>query len=158
NAQCDVIDTISAFGTLSYTHAVSYAGWHTLRIRNSSAVQPGQRCWVKANYTAPLSVNTAVAKQKCACTLTGVGMEELDEELFEVYPNPFNDQLELTIRDHSNVVHAVTVYHANGTQIHDRKVNGLSVLNLDTRSWAKGIYFIEVETAKGRSRMKVMKY
>jgi alpha-amylase len=158
NAQCEVIDTISAFGTLSYTHAVSYAGWHTLRIRNSSAVQPGQRCWVKANYTSPLSVNTAVAKQKCACTLTGVGMEELDEELFEVYPNPFNDQLELTIRDHSNVVHAVTVYQANGTQIHDRKVNGLSVLNLDTRSWAKGIYFIEVETAKGRARMKVMKY
>jgi hypothetical protein len=157
NAQCEVIDTISAFGTLNYTHTTAYAGWHTLRIRNSSAVQPGQRCWVKANYTAPLSVNTAVAKLKCACTLTGVGMEALEEAMFEVYPNPFNDQLELTIIGHSNAVKAITVYQANGTQVYFRTVDGVSSLNVDTRSWAKGLYFIELETEKGRARTKVMK-
>lgn len=158
NAQCEVIDTISAFGTLSYSYSVSYAGWHTLRIRNSSAVQPGQRCWVKANYTAPLSVNTAVAKLKCACTLTGLGMEALEEAMFELYPNPFNDQLELTITDHSNAVKAFTVYQANGTQVYFRTVDGVSSLNVDTRSWAKGMYFIELETEKGRARTKVMKH
>lgn len=157
NAQCEVIDTISAFGTLNYTHTAAYAGWHTLRIRNSSAVQPGQRCWVKANYTAPLSVNTAVAKLKCACTLTGLGMEALEEAMFELYPNPFNDQLELTIIGHSNAVKAITVYQANGTQVYFRTVDGVSSLNVDTRSWAKGLYFIELETEKGRARTKVMK-
>lgn len=157
NAQCEVIDTISAFGTLNYTHTAAYAGWHTLRIRNSSAVQPGQRCWVKANYTAPLTVNTAVAKLKCPCTLTGLGMEALEEVMFEVYPNPFNDQLELTIIGHSNTVKAITVYQANGTQVYFRTVDGVSSLNVDTRSWAKGLYFIELETEKGRARTKVMK-
>jgi hypothetical protein len=82
----------------------------------------------------------------------------LDEEMFEVYPNPFNDQLELTIRDQSNAANAITVYQANGTLVHYRKVNGLSALNLDTRLWAKGMYFIEVETLKGRARTKVIKY
>jgi alpha-amylase len=68
NNACEVLDTLSGTGTLTFQATSQYDGWHTVRIRNTTSNQAGQKCWVKVNYTAPQVVQTNVAKQKCACT------------------------------------------------------------------------------------------
>ncbi|GAA4357673.1 hypothetical protein GCM10023185_22590 [Hymenobacter saemangeumensis] len=47
----------SAMG--SYTPTAT--GWYALKVRNTYATDPGQRCFVKATYTAPATVNTRTA-------------------------------------------------------------------------------------------------
>lgn len=49
--------TISAIGT--YTPANT--GWLALKVQNTSATYAGQRCYVKATYTAPTAVDTRSA-------------------------------------------------------------------------------------------------
>ncbi|GAA4381535.1 alpha-amylase domain-containing protein [Hymenobacter koreensis] len=51
--------TASAIG--SFTSTVT--GWYVLKVRNTAANTPGQRCFVKASYTAPATLNTRTAPQ-----------------------------------------------------------------------------------------------
>ncbi|MCC2545568.1 DUF1939 domain-containing protein [Hymenobacter sp. BT175] len=54
---------VSGAGSLTgtYTPTVLTAGWLTLKVRNTAATYAGQRCFVKATYTAPATVNTLAA-------------------------------------------------------------------------------------------------
>ncbi|MBM3164911.1 MAG: DUF1939 domain-containing protein [Bacteroidetes bacterium] len=157
NAQCEVIDTISATGTMNYTSIAGYSGWHTFRIRNTTAAQMGQRCWVKVNYLAPQSVSTSVAKQKCACLQNGVSVDEIEGDRFQVFPNPFNEQVRVELENNELRIVSLVVYQADGTmvvQYAEVQENGLVI---DARSWAKGLYLFEVTTNSGMARRKMVK-
>ena len=53
----------SASGTTaaSGTYTPAFTGWYALKVRNTYATDPGQRCFVKVRYTAPATVNTRLA-------------------------------------------------------------------------------------------------
>jgi alpha-amylase len=53
----------SANGTTSATgtYTPGTTGWLALKVRNTTATTPGQRCYVKVSYTAPAAVNTLTA-------------------------------------------------------------------------------------------------
>ncbi|MBU3659215.1 MAG: T9SS type A sorting domain-containing protein [Flavobacteriales bacterium] len=93
--ECNQIDSISGTGNLVFNKTATYDGWHTIRIRNTTATQNGQKCWVKATYTAPAVIQTNVVKNKCACAAPStVGLEELIEENgISVYPNPSKESI-----------------------------------------------------------------
>jgi alpha-amylase len=85
---CVAIDSVSGTGNLTYTTIASYDGWYTMRIKNLTNTQLGQKCWVKATYNAPEVVQTNTTKNKCACSITSTAnIEELDEKL-KIFPIP----------------------------------------------------------------------
>ena len=97
DADCNPIDSVSGAGTLLKSYTPNQSGWHTIRLRNSTATQPGQKAWVKVSYEAPGVVQTNVVKNKCACTTTtlptSVEEEAKSEKQWIIYPNPATDVL-----------------------------------------------------------------
>jgi glycosidase len=63
NAQGQMVATASGITTvaapllLNYTPAAD--GWVTVKVRNTAGTYAGQRCWVRAAYTAPMVVSTS---------------------------------------------------------------------------------------------------
>ncbi len=94
---CQEVDSMEQAGTINFSHQATYDGWYTLRIRNASSTQAGQKCWVKAMYLAPQVVQTNVVKNKCACSMTdpNAGLPELDLNEIVLAPNPFEDYIEV---------------------------------------------------------------
>jgi hypothetical protein len=157
NAQCEVIDTLSATGTMSYTANTTYSGWHTLRIRNTSNAQAGQKCWVKVTYTAPQVVNTTGAKQKCACSQTGAGLIENAEQFVAIFPNPFNERIVIDGANAGLAIKEVLIYNTHGALILQFKGNQTMWQEVDASMLAKGIYYIEVQSEQGRYTEKIIK-
>jgi hypothetical protein len=157
NAQCEIIDTLSATGTISYTANATYSGWHTLRIRNTSYAQAGQKCWVKATYTAPQVVNTTGAKQKCACSQTGAGLNENTEQYVAIFPNPFNERIVIDGGNAGVEIKEVLIYNTHGALIMQFEGNQTMWQEVDASMLAKGIYCIEVQSEQGRFTEKLIK-
>lgn len=157
NSFCEVIDTLSGTGTLTYTNTATYAGWHTLRIRNTTSTQNGQKCWVKVNYTAPQVVNTAVAKQKCACTQTGAGFEELNDLPFSMFPNPVKDVLMIDVITPDCAIQAVHIYDLKGIEVLLTSEVETPTIAMNIETLCPGVYLVEVLSNKGKFIQKIIK-
>jgi alpha-amylase len=94
---CQEVDSMEQAGTINFSHQATYDGWYTIRIRNASSTQAGQKCWGKAIYLAPQVVQTNVVKNKCACSMTdpNAGLPELDLNEVALAPNPFEEYMEV---------------------------------------------------------------
>ena len=156
NNACEVVDTLAAVGTMTFQASAQYAGWHTLRIRNTTPNQAGQKCWVKVNYTAPQVVQTNVAKQKCACVQSGASIPEQDAFEHRIYPNPTRDVVYIESLT-EEPISDLYLYNISGQclrQIHDENepVASLSLAGLD-----RGMYVLQVGTGKGQVLYKLIK-
>jgi hypothetical protein len=135
----------------------SYSGWHTLRIRNTSNAQAGQKCWVKSTYTAPQVVNTTGAKQKCACSQTGAGLTDNPGQYVAVFPNPFNERIVIEGVDAEVAIKQVLIYNTHGALIMQFEGNKTMLQEVDASMLAKGIYYIEIQSEQGRFTEKIIK-
>jgi alpha-amylase len=156
NNACEVVDTLAAVGTMTFQASAQYAGWHTLRIRNTTPNQAGQKCWVKVNYTAPQVVQTNVAKQKCACVQSGASIPEQDVFEHRIYPNPTRDVVYIESLT-EEPISDLYLYNISGQclrQINDENepVASLSLAGLD-----RGMYVLQVGTGKGQVLYKLIK-
>lgn len=156
NNACEVVDTLAAVGTMTFQTSAQYAGWHTLRIRNTTPNQAGQKCWVKVNYTAPQVVQTNVAKQKCACVQSGASLPEQDAFEHRIYPNPTRDVVYIESLT-EEPISDLYLYNISGQclrQINDENepVASLSLAGLD-----RGMYVLQVGTGKGQVLYKLIK-
>ena len=52
DSNCTVIDSVSGIGNLIHDFDITSESWYTIKIRNSTPNQSGQKCWVKVNYEA----------------------------------------------------------------------------------------------------------
>ncbi len=98
---CGPIDSATQTGNGLFTFTPTYSGWHTIRLRNATATQAGQHCWVKAIYQAPAVVATNEVKNKCACAFTepGAALEENLGMEVVVYPNPNYGQFKVALSE-----------------------------------------------------------
>lgn len=156
NNACEVVDTLAAVGTMTFQASAQYAGWHTLRIRNTTPNQAGQKCWVKVNYTAPQVVQTNVAKQKCACVQSGASIPEQDAFEHRIYPNPTRDVVYIESLTEEPITD-LYLYNIGGQclrHIHgeNEPVASLSLAGLD-----RGMYVLQVGTGKGQVLYKLIK-
>jgi alpha-amylase len=157
---CQEIDSLVQAGTINYTHVATYDGWYTLRIRNASSTQLGQKCWVKAIYLAPQVVQTNVIKNKCACSITdpNVGTFELDKQLISISPNPFDDHVDVLF---SNVDHGfkqIDILNLEGKIVKSISVDGnptSMTINLDDLS--KGSYVVRFVSDEGTASHMIVK-
>jgi alpha-amylase len=150
DADCEILDSVSDSGTILDSIVPNYSGWLTLRIKNATSSQMGQKCWVKLNYKAPEIVNTSGAKNKCACETSSSTIYE--NELIKqmtVYPNPSNEFIQLVIPNEENTICTVKVLNAEG-KIVQIKEHFIPVDNkIDIRSLAEGWYHLELHGEKG---------
>ena len=95
DSNCNVIDSISGIGNILHDFNVADESWYTIKIRNTTPNQMGQKCWVKLTYEAPASPNLNTTKNKCACSsTTSVNFEDHTIDYY-VYPNPANDFIQI---------------------------------------------------------------
>lgn len=161
NADCNPLDSISGVGTLLRSYTPTQSGWYTIRIRNSTATQPGQKAWVKVTYEAPATVQTNVVKNKCACTTTTLPTSVSDdakaEKRWVVYPNPATDAVTIA---------AETAMGWQAARIRDIQGRVLQVVKApeDVREWvigldgmSAGMYVLEIEYPGGIAVERIMK-
>jgi alpha-amylase len=99
---CAIIDSVTSAGTILDSIVPSYSGWYTIKLKNATSTQVGQKAWVKVNYLAPGTVDTSVPKNKCACTSTSnLGIEEVEGQSLEMYPNPAKTNLHIRFNEYA---------------------------------------------------------
>ncbi len=79
-----------------------------------------------------------------------VGINEIENDEFMVYPNPVNDKLNILTNE-------------NISNISVNDINGKTVLtgnskSIDVSALSNGVYFVKIETAKGITNSKFIKY
>lgn len=80
-------------------------------------------------------------------------VEEVENEDFEIYPNPVVDQLHVLCQS----LNSVTVYDVQGRKINTVKAENENAC-LDFSKQATGVYFVVVTTAEGRKKaLRVVK-
>jgi alpha-amylase len=161
NKECQVLDSLTQTGNGVFQFVPAYSGWHTLRLRNASATQAGQNCWVKANYSAPKVVQTNEVKNKCACSISNGGSSSVEELLaaeIELYPNPNQGKFEL-VWSIAISVQAVEVVDLSGRSIQRFTgpfFNGSA--SFDLSEIEKGSYVLRVITDQGLVLKKIQVY
>ena len=103
NKDCQSVDSITQTGPYDFTVTATYDGWYTMRIRNATSTQSGQKCWVKANYRAPEIVETTGLKNKCACSSSPlVSAVELEKKV-AIFPNPASSSIRVFLEESFSV-------------------------------------------------------
>ena len=150
DSNCIVIDSISGVGNLIHDFDVLSESWYTIKIRNTTANQSGQKCWVKVNYEAPSHPFLDAIKNKCSCIPPpSVGLYEIIDKL-NIYPNPTTGIINLSfVKDYSSS--KFEVVDLSGKVVLFGKVN--NKLELDVSHLTKGIYYLKI----GRTMSKFIK-
>jgi hypothetical protein len=81
-----------------------------------------------------------------------------DNNTISAYPNPFKNYFHFNVKNSSSNEASLKVYSISGKLV---KSNSLSLNNgdvtVDASSLSKGLYIVEIETAKGKSNFKMIK-
>ncbi|MBM3185452.1 MAG: T9SS type A sorting domain-containing protein [Bacteroidetes bacterium] len=150
---CQSVDSISQSGPYDFTVNAAYDGWYTIRIRNATNTQPGQNCWVKANYRAPEVVLTNGVKNKCACSSSPVVSSVELEKTVAIFPNPA-----------SNAIHVFLEESFSNWEILD--LNGRIVMagsdtstdfEINISELQSGMYYLNIISNDSRIHKKFMK-
>jgi serine protease len=125
------------------TTAEGYSLWTNVKNNNNIAWKNTKLI----NSPAPFSGQPIAANE-------ALGNEELEIDKFHIYPNPVNSLL--TIKNTSD-------FKVIGVAIHDTKgrlilEENQAVSRMDVSSLKKGIFFITIETEKGKFTRKIVKY
>lgn len=94
DSNCNAIDSVSGIGDITHDFVVANEDWYTIRVRNSTEMQLGQKCWVKVNYQAPINPDLNIVKNKCACSSTSTtDFMDTNRDSFYLFPNPAQDYI-----------------------------------------------------------------
>jgi alpha-amylase len=152
DANCEIVDTLSGSGNLTFSYSVGQVGWHTIRIRNGTDNQVGQKCWVKANYKAPQIVNTAVVKNKCACSSIA-GINEIQGLEALIYPNPATDELYYEFGNKLNDNYRIQIIDLEGKILYTDSISN-SKGKIEVSAIKNGYYFFTILNSSGEFVVK----
>ena len=150
DSNCTVIDSVSGIGNIIHDFTVANESWYSIKIRNTTPTQSGQKCWVKVNYEAPSHPYLDAIKNKCSCVPPpSVGLDDFFDEL-TIYPNPTSGMINLSsVSGYS--LSRFDVVDITGKVVFFGVVN--SKLMLDVSHLPKGIYYLKI----GRTTSKFVK-
>ncbi len=157
---CNPLDSLTGTGNLSFSYTPTSSSWHTIRIKNGTATQTGQKCWVKVEYQAPEVVTTNVTKNKCACTAT-ILVNDLDENAalsFSITPNPAQDFILIEMQNPFIGNNTWEIKDINGRVMKMGKADfGKNSFEVNVDLLPTGIYFIEVNQQENKLVQKFVK-
>jgi hypothetical protein len=120
-------------------------------LRNASATQAGQHCWVKAIYEAPAVVQTNEVKNKCACSFTepGVGIEEDHSLEINLFPNPTYHQFAVSLSSELQLESiAIIDVFGKAFQPSYNPIHG-SEYFVEVNDLEPGFYWVAIQTNQG---------
>ena len=100
------------------------------------------------NFAVIITQGTCIDTSTCYA-VTGVGMNELANSIFTIYPNPTNSNLTINT---SETIDAIRIYNSAGVLFQTENKNTFSVEQLPA-----GIYFMEIETNLGIGTVRFVK-
>jgi hypothetical protein len=125
-----------AGGPSMVAHAFSATGTYNISVTMSNFAGCG-------TTTLTQSVNVS----------TVAGIEEQQIAGLKVYPNPTSDVVYISLED--NQSGTVTVYNVSGSVV-AATAAFQSTSNIDVKSWEKGIYFLNIQSAGATSVQKII--
>jgi alpha-amylase len=149
---CTPLDSLTQAGNGVLTFTPTYSGWFTIRLRNATANQAGQHCWVKAIYEAPAVVQTNEVKNKCACAYTdpGIGLEEFADLEVTVFPNPTNGQIKIALSEGLQL-ESLAIIDALGKSIDLHFVSeNNKEYQVQINDLENGLYWLSIQTNQGK--------
>ncbi len=120
--------------------------------------------WSTGDTTASITVAPAEpTRYSVACTTadgcvdslwiiagcSGTAIPTVDGMHFRIYPNPASSQSQLTVE--CAAIETITIYNMLGKVVDKINVNGAANVDVELKDYAKGVYVISVENAKGQS-------
>lgn len=155
NAAGTTLATASGTGTLTLNYTPTATAFYTMKVKNTSATNPAQKCWVKVTYTSPQTANTianpagnrpanvvpegplvsADPLQPKMQIRSGEGMQTLQYSLAE------NDQIRLEVFD----MNGKLVQNLVQGMVSEGTYNQV----IRTANWAAGMYSVRLATSKG---------
>ncbi|XZF16042.1 alpha-amylase domain-containing protein [Chitinophagaceae bacterium MMS25-I14] len=146
NSSGTQVATTSGAGTLTITYTPTATGFYTVKVKNTSASNPGQTVYVKVNYTAPLTANTASYPAR---KLNPETAEQAAADLsLQCYPNPANDFAWISYSVPQNGDVTVTLYDMKGVAVNAIEEHGVTAgkhqVKLNTEAVPAGIYIVKV--------------
>lgn len=157
NANCALVNTITHTGTINHIFTPSTSGWYNLKLKNNTNIQAGQRCWVKVNYQAPLIVETAVAKPKCACQTTFAELQEINQSHIAIYPNPTYDVLHIELGGNIKQYNAFSILTLDGRIINTGILNSHYTNNIEVNNLDAGVYILTVTNGMEQEIIRFVK-
>ena len=138
DSNCNTIDSITGIGDFSHDFNILNEDLYTIKIRNTTESQMGQKCWVKVTYNAPTEPNLNILKNKCSCNSSNSTID-FQENGFVIFPNPVVDFL--NISDDLNIKNKnYYILNINGEIIKNGTVNDGKIYLGDLE---KGIYLLK---------------
>jgi alpha-amylase len=162
-----VTGTSSNTTPLTGTYTPSSTGWYTIKVKNSTTADLGQKVWVNVTYTAPTSVNTRTSPGNLRGGSTtsddpgNFSEPYLTKVTMQVYPNPAREQVKLVFNNvNTSEQVSIKLFCADGTQLFELKGatgNIQSNFNRRFKSLTAGLYFVEATTTGMKERVKLVK-
>lgn len=81
-------------------------------------------------------------------------IKSLNNTRFKLYPNPFNEHFKVDLIDES--FYKVSVFNGLGSLVQIEYIKGSSI-EIDTKNYPKGIYFVKILEGNKESTIKVLK-
>lgn len=163
-----ITGTSSNTAPLTNSYTPGSTGWYTIKVKNSSVSDAGQRVWVNVTYTAPTTVNTRTSPGNLRGeAATGDEVAFIPDEPFlskaalQVYPNPSQGDVRLVFSniDMSQTV-TVRLYSVDGNRLFELRGNPATVQNSFSMRYtplSAGVYFLEADAKELKQRVKIVK-
>ena len=140
DSNCSVIDSVSGTGTIIHDFIISGEDIYTIKIRNSTDAQLGQKCWVKITYQAPETPDLTIPKNICTCNTLNTSISDNNSQ-FNLYPNPVGNYLFITSFDNS-LFEKYIIFDIQGKKIKSGIFNAESIYTGDL---SQGMYMIKYQ-------------
>lgn len=158
NLTINAINTTVATSGINLTANTSGATYQWLNCSDNSQINGATNQQfvpsVNGDYAVEITQNSCVDTSSCI-TINSVGINELDNQILNIYPNPTDGDITIELKDNKTAF-SVNIYNVNG-QIVYNKTNITSATHQIHLNTVPGIYFIELINADNIQRFKIEK-
>ena len=140
NSNCNIIDSVSGIGTIFHDFIITAEDIYTIKIRNTTDSQLGQKCWVKVNYKAPDLPDLTIPKNVCTCNSLINNITSYNTP-FKMFPSPVFDFLNISPFD-KLFPEKYVIFDINGKQVQSGILTNQPIYVGDLE---QGIYLIKYQ-------------
>lgn len=153
--------TSSNTSPLTGTYSPGSDGWLTIKVKNSTSTQAGQKVWVNVTYTAPTTVNTRSGAGSLRQAPQVPVQEVVSKKSIKVYPNPTSSNVTFaTTGFENNETLTVKLCNAEGKMlVHftGTKQQVQPLFNEQFNELKTGIYLLQVNAQSFNEQIKLIK-
>ena len=87
--------------------------------------------------------------------VTGVGINEIENNLVSLYPNPTSNTVTIQF---ANTINSTTIslYDVVGKLVFEKQISNTSSTQIDVSAYEKGMYNLQIISKEGKSNYKII--